>query len=287
MCTLLLLLVPAAEAANGPLAVTTRCGYESGRYLSSMELVDLSGSLERRMYPCGDNPSFVSWAPDGESYLYTSSGRKTVLSDTGRTQENVVADGWAAHFAPDGERFSFVRNYNMWVGTIDGAPPVKLRHERLPGSAWWSRDGSMLAFNASNEGGVKVIDATTGEDVRRAAGRSYGVAGWLPDGRILLIRGCAKECRFGLFTVDPLDGQPRRLPGAPKLPIDSAALSPDGRRIAMVVLQRMKGGYARSTVSVMRVAGGEPRLVLRSPRYKYRSRSVSGVPAGVTWKPEA
>jgi hypothetical protein len=118
-------------------------------------------------------------------------------------------------------------------------------------------------------------------------GDSYAPVGFLPGGkRILLVRGCAKEkCHFGLYTVGVAGGHPKRLPHGPDVPLDSYALSPDGKRLAVIIQSRLPGGWARATVLTMSPSGRDRHVVLRSPRYKPRANNVTDVPRYVGWRP--
>jgi Tol biopolymer transport system component len=282
LATALALAAAAPPAAAAELAVTTQCGFRQGQ----VDLLARDGSVERQLLECGYGPGSVSWTPDGASLLFESAASRIAVTDGDRGSATELVEGYAPAFAPDGERFAFVRNRAIRLAAADGSGQRLLRaREGGAGSLHWSPDGSAIVFRATYHN-VRLIDAENGELLRQVAGASYYPAGFSPDGeRILLVRACAKECRFGLYTARVDGGRPERLPESPRQFIQDAAWSPDGRRIAAVIQSPPRDGFVRSRVVLLSPSGSHQRVVLRSPRYKPRARNVTGVPSAVAWRP--
>ena len=177
--------------------------------------------------------------------------------------------------SPDGSRFAYVvrtpTGDHLWTGRTDlyGAPAALTwgaTEDRQPA---WSPDGTMLAFTRDDASGF-------GVRVRWMAGtdtKVYTVAGgassptWLPSGRELVV---SRHGPVRYLEVVSLDGTRRRIPGT-----DGAvqsAVSPDGTRIAMLVL----GSGLSSTIKVVPIGGGTPVTVA----------SLGGFAQNPTWSPD-
>ena len=282
LAVLLAVLAGAADARSAQLVLTTQCGYEKTR----VDLLAGDGSAEGRLFECAEYPRSPSWAPDGESLVYESGLDRVGFADDELTTASDILRGRSPAYAPDGEHLAFVRGRTIYVARVDGTDRRPLRRpEGGAGELHWSPDGALLVYWTTYHN-VRLAETDDGEVVRRVAGRSYHPAGFSPDGRrILLVRSCARECHFGLYTVGVGGGRPQRLPRSPRRFIRSAAWSPDGRRIAAVVQSDPSGGFVRATVLTMRPDGSGKRVVLRSPRYKPRARNVTGIPRAVGWAP--
>jgi Tol biopolymer transport system component len=87
------------------------------------------------------------------------------------------------------------------------------------------------------EGGTWIIDADTGERIRRISRRPAAVLDWSPDGRTLLFGpACGFDglCDPDLYILRRDGTRVRRLTDTPKREETDAVWSPDGRRIAFV-----------------------------------------------------
>jgi len=105
-------------------------------------------------------------------------------------------------------------------------------------------DGRLVAFGMVGGGGkvcrddygmlwadYVVVSDRSGKEIARFEG--YALPEWLPDGRLLMI---GSMCRgAGIWVADRVVGEPRRIDGGQvTTPPGMPAVSPDGRRLAMV-----------------------------------------------------
>jgi dipeptidyl aminopeptidase/acylaminoacyl peptidase len=124
----------------------------------------------------------------------------------------------------------------------------KVEEQRSGVAPAWSPDGRQLAYGGDYDGNVWVDD------------RSYPVGDitsleWTPDGRFLLYE------RGGIRLLDTVTETERLV-----APGTQPALSPDGRTVAYLRYEKQKGtgNLIASTLQVVELAGGEPRVLART-----------------------
>ena len=167
---------------------------------------------------------------------------------------NLVAIGsipGPATWSPDGSRFGFIRDGNLWTVAIDGSDVRNVTALPLGGASWatWSPDGQWIAVSASQ--GVWLVPPKGGHKAWLDFGRGAGVStvAWSSDSKRLAIETYAQISDSGqistVYLVDP--------DGAPTIRIDNAAApnwSPDGRYL-LVANQQSPGGGDSGIASVM------------------------------------
>ena len=279
-------------SANGR---TIAFSFYNGRR-TRVGLLDLRSG---RVQDLGDgfNPD---WSPDGRKLVFLDAENfdDLVIMDvdgSNRRRLNLpqavgIADNTDPAWSPDGQEIAFVGD-GLWVVSADGSERRRLRPEGGPGTASWSRDGRVLAFDCATR---HFHVCTVREDGTRFRGltRKGRHPKWSPRGGliattrldalkpgILLFRPNGKlvgALRNG--SADPAwspDGKwlvaERELPGGPRLYAtdaargsmarvtqgvyrDSAASwSPDGRSIAF-------RRFARGSCSIAVVSAASKRV---------------------------
>ncbi len=218
----------------------------------TVHIVRLDGSDD---HPVGPGTS-AAWRPDGQALLMT------IDTTDGRVEGEVVG--------------------------LDGSPlarlgPVDAGLSLRPGA--WSPDGTRIAFGGWDDGdahrsGIYVGASTGGGQLRRVTsveGAMDSPIAWSADGsRILFARSHGDGDAHALYVVDPDGSGLVQVAGEVSLQFaDSAAVSPDGGRVAYVVAGGSWKGEPTSSVVVFNVRTGE------------RTRVWSGPgPTAVGWSPD-
>lgn len=139
----------------------------------------------------------------------------------------------------DGKRFVFEWNDSIWIAPTAGGEANRLTPEEAnESSPALSPDGKKVAYTSTRDGGKKVfvMDLAT-KKVRRVSHNSEftQVMGWRPDGRSLVAvaqRDHARTERANRVVF--LDEEGSETFPLENVPTQFAALSPDGRLLALV-----------------------------------------------------
>jgi Tol biopolymer transport system component len=190
------------------------------------------------------------------------------------TQRNV---GWNASpaWSPDGQYLAYIsRNRHPEIITIRSLRTGEERDlsPKLPfmwGPIRWSPDGRSILVpgkDSKARHGLYVIDAQTGNatPIEMWQG-TIDIPAWFPDGKRLLYRSWQPEAGTIAETVLVRDLETGRetefFRPTPGMTIDGIALSPDGRQVALAVLEK----ETRSSVlKVLPIAGGDERELVRA-----------------------
>lgn len=107
----------------------------------------------------------VSWSPDGEKLVYSSSRSGTskiyLMHVDGSAQTYLIDDpgGFDPNWSPDARKIAFVSTGEIFVANSDGSAPTALTQEEDGAyslSPSWSADGRKIVF-ASNRAGIYAI----------------------------------------------------------------------------------------------------------------------------------
>jgi tricorn protease len=124
---------------------------------------------------------------------------------------------------------------DLWVSDIDGGFARRLTsHPGLEQKAYYSPDGSQIAFTGQYDGGtdVYVMPAEGGEPKRLTYEPGTNVCeGWTPDGKIAYVSAYASinDRQTRLWLIDPKGGLPQ---STPVLEAADVSFSPDGHKVA-------------------------------------------------------
>jgi hypothetical protein len=213
----------------------------------------------RPVLTCGFGPGTLAWSPDGSMLAFSYGGCEAVLYVVDLDGELTrIADGRSPAWSPDGARLVFSPMTPFCFGgpecgqapepgawnlhVIDlvagGAPRPLTLHEaaQMAGQPTYSPDGSLIAFTTPltgepAEGGAfgatQVISADGGEP--RVVARGAWPAGWLPDGRLLIVA----EETSDVIAIDLETGESAALgrDGG------RGVVAPDGTRLLLTALE--------------------------------------------------
>lgn len=289
----------AFPGVNGHLAVSARFGCDGFQ----IDTMARDGSARRRLTvsPCsaagdGVDNSHPDWSADGRRLVFVSteggSGFATMAADGGdRRATGISPAGPAspafvpAHFrpslSPDGGRFAFTRGGAIWTARLDGSEQRRLRPGIEPR---FSPSGRRIAYIAVPRAGARelwLMDARTGERVRRLS-KNANEIDWSPDGRRIVFARHTHGSNRDLF-IARADGRAiRRFTETRSRDEGAPVFSPDGRFIAFA-----RGGdgenHHRGDIAYKPVGGGKQRRVVTVPPLD----ADTAFEAQLSWGPRA
>jgi dipeptidyl aminopeptidase/acylaminoacyl peptidase len=217
----------------------------------------------RPVLTCGFGPTALAWSPDGTRLAFAYGGCETVLYlvdlDGALTR---IADGRSPAWSPDGSRLVFAPNTPFCMGVADcgeppepggwslqvvdaagGAEPEPLSLDPAlvsAGQPHFSHDGTQIAFSGplpDREADPEIFGAAyamaaDGTNPRLVA-RGAWSAGWLPDGRLLVV----EEKTGDVHAIDLPTGNSEALGGD----VGPAVVSPDGSRLLLTSTDEVTG----------------------------------------------
>jgi serine/threonine protein kinase/WD40 repeat protein len=204
----------------------------------------------------------LCWSPDGKRLAAgnTQGGVRVWDSESGRsirelTNGKLVVTALA--WSPEGKKLAVARSaqqpsLDIWEIAADRRTPTT----SIPFNAYapydirWSPDASFLAMR-SWATGLQVLDLPSGNLCATSAGLVSGR--WLPGGTLRALGSDGAIADFERPESDPT-GLARISP-----PGDTGELSPDGRRVAVLMPSRGEGS---STLGFRKTSNGEPTGVL-------------------------
>lgn len=185
------------------------------------------------------------------------------LDPTGEVRWSISRPGRIEHprWAPSGYRIAFVEREAIWVVPGDAsAPPVRLDAAKPTAPSWRPPpagtdprlEPNVITYAQSRS--VVTRDADTGDLLwRHATPIRWKWVEWAGPNRLVVANGS----RIRVFSRD---GEPLRSPPVPaRTVVNSIATSPDGDRIAVVLMARSPGPDSRSRLYLVRIAAGERR----------------------------
>jgi Tol biopolymer transport system component len=175
------------------------------------------------------------WSRDGSAIYFTSAGSLWTVASAGGTPDRVqegVRGGYAVH--PDGNVILYfggsLRMVKRGEAPVDFPVPKDLAtvgRRRLVG---FSPDGAAIAYIAGED--LWVLPYQAGES-RRFPAADVQDASWMPDSRRLVLTRTSPTSHR-LSMLDTSNGNERVFYSSPEA-IVSAAVSPDGARLAFVI----------------------------------------------------
>jgi hypothetical protein len=156
-----------------------------------------------------------------------------LLNVDGSQRQDLLTGAWS-DLSPDGKTLVFIENYNQGLSLLDLASGQK---QLIPGTQsgdyhpLWSPDGQWLAYNHANAG-IYIV-RPDGSEQRKVADESRirFLAGWLPDGRGLVITSLG-EGGSELQKIDLQTGQLQNYFTINNVKGGFVRLSRDGKQVA-------------------------------------------------------
>ena len=175
------------------------------------------------------------WSRDGSSLYFTSAGSLWTVASAGGTPDRVqegVRGGYAIH--PDGNVILYfsgsLRRVKPGEAPVDFPAPKELAAASGRRLVGFSPDGTAIACIAGAH--LWVLPYPAGEP-RRFPAADVQDASWMPDSRRLVLTRTAPDTHR-LSMLDAGSGNERVFYASPEA-IVSAAVSPDGARLAFVI----------------------------------------------------
>ena len=132
---------------------------------TNVEGLFISFLLDSQIFSLEYDQLGVSWSPDGERLVYSSSRSGTskiyLLATDGSSQSYLVNDpgGFDPNWSPDGRKIAFVSVREIFVANVDGSNPQRLTHEDEANSLSpsWSADGLKIVFASNRTGNYEIF----------------------------------------------------------------------------------------------------------------------------------
>ena len=172
---------------------------------TQITLLQITGTVTRRIGDAKILARFPQWSPDGKYVLFEGmdkgksyTGEVWVAQVDGdevqRLTPSAAAD-WAPVPSPDGKRVAFLttrgHKAEAWVADADGRKPQRLADADTVSRLVWAPDGkSLLVLRKSGSVAVRFGAAPTTQDLKMQA--ALPTASWSPDGRKILYTGVEK-----------------------------------------------------------------------------------------------
>ena len=192
----------------------------------TISLIDIDGRNEETLVSNGAINLLPSWAPDGQSILYTSFINHnpdlyeySFANKLSRVVSNHPGLNIGAQYAPDGKKVALTlsRDDNSEVYIIDRQGKLVLRLTNdwgIDSSASWSPDGRKIAFVSTRSGNphIYIMNADGSEQKRITFKGNYNqTPKWSPKGDRIAFTARDERNVFDVFLVDPNTGDITRL----------------------------------------------------------------------------
>ncbi len=262
-------------------------------------LLSTNGRTESVLVEHPAHDSFLGWAPDGKSILFSSDRRGTldayvlrvedgrakgqpelIKTDIGFTMpQGISRDGSFFYTLEKGARNVYVVQFDPDQGRILDQPAAPIHHlGRSSDSPAYSPDGKYLAFISERGFQFNILPVLCIRSLETGKDREFhpSLSGpeqlrWSPDGSSILFLAAAENDHVGIFTIDVGTGSVKtifrcELPSGQQT-IESADWSRDGKSIFYV--------YRDSTEKLSRLLvrdleNGSEKEIFRAPKGETR-----------------
>lgn len=241
-------------------------GFEVARTRANLSQVE-------QLTASGGKVNGFAVSPDGEMILFSQqndAGGSDVwrVNRAGGKADRVAQCGISMCdeivWSPDSFRAAYTRVQRDGAGEVlvwvrETNTTFKMRIGNLIEARYlaWSPDAAQLAFFDQFAGSLRVVDATTGEDVFTSAARLTGAPDWSPDGKSIAYsaeedsNGFTRSSLF-IYNVEMQTAEPIQT-GAGDMDISPPRWSPDGNWL--VIGQRTLPGSPAKQLFLIRSDG--------------------------------
>ena len=160
-----------------------------------------------------------------------------------------VVSGWGIFsWSPDGSKLAVADGRTLRIAAADGSRQTEIAAGAGATAPVWSPDGSRIAFGRSGSEWVIGVD---GSGAARLAEPQSHLAGWTPDGRLVLITD--PQGGWSSVVIHEKDGT-RRVIASDASTTVQPVISPDGRMVAYlgngITVAAVDGSGSRSITPV-------------------------------------
>ena len=181
-------------------------------------------------------------------------------------QFNALGDtSGAAVISPDGQSVVYSatdgREAKLWLRSLVTGEAKSLNATRNGIFPFWSPDSRKVGFFTPTDMQVIALDGSAPVKIASVVSARGGT--WAPDGTIVFTPGTL----VGLFRVPDTGGKPVRLTTLDNTQHTShrwPSMMPDGKRVLYVATNHQDPSGSSNAVYVASLAGGAPKLVMRS-----------------------
>ena len=168
-----------------------------------------------RLSDTKDQPSSLTWSPDGSVLLYVEDGDIWQVDPGTRTTMCLIqteAQEGGLQFIPDGSGLLFTRDGHLWLRSFPDDRDWQLSKEnrRISGASI-SPDGKKIVYTADiggNQRELQIMDLSTGKVIWNYSESPARSPLWLHDGRRLLVQRTTRDGNGRIFlTIDTQTGE--------------------------------------------------------------------------------
>ena len=206
---------------------------------------------------------YNAWLPDSRTLLfdaYNTSGLSAIFRigiEGGEAVQLAPPVCYMATVSPDGDRFAYMHNDDIWIRNINGDNPQRLTtHSAMDYHPNWSKAGNKVLFTSLRSGNEDIwyIDLDTMQKYQVTHNPAQDdLAAWSPDGSRIAFVSWRENNDSSIWLINADGTDPVRIPC--EYGDSMPAWSPDGSRIAYASQRNGQGDIYIYNLSGTGVSG--------------------------------